>query len=376
MIHGIQTIKANNAQEFIAKRYQDKLHVAFKTGMECERLRVLNYSSIINIIRILPYVMCIVYGGKMVFDKKIQISVIVAYTQLLDYTINPSIMLSQLITNMRSAVGSIARVLEVMDLPLEDSFAQEHIDLKQKPVEFSNVSFSYGNDKTIIHNLSFSLNQNSNLTFVGSSGCGKSTIIKLICKFYTADSGTIKIFGKDIKNLDVKELREKIAMVSQDSYLFADTIANNIAYGKENVTKQEIIEAAKKAGAHEFITLLPEGYETNVGELGGKLSGGQKQRISIARAFIKDAPILLLDEPTSALDYHVESMLQEVLDTLACGKSVIKITHNLNTINDNDMIFVVEEGKIVQEGLHKQLVQEAGRYKTLYDNQNSEEVAD
>ena len=374
MIRGIQTLKTYNALEFMSKRYEKKLNDAFQTGMECERLRVLNYSSIINILRVLPYVICIVYGGKMVFDGQIQVSVIIAYTQLLDYTINPSIMMSQLITNFRSVIGAMDRVFEVMELPLEESSKEPLVPKNLIPIRFDQVSFSYHDGQRVLENLSFSLEKNSTLTFVGPSGCGKSTIIKLICRFYEASAGKVELYGNDIKQFSIKELRKQIALVSQDIFLFPDTIANNIAYGGENISLEEVIAAAKKASAHEFIMDLPQGYQTSIGELGSKLSGGQRQRIAIARAFVKNASIILLDEPTSALDFYAQSRIREALDDLMKDKSVIKVTHHLYSIKDEDMVCAIKDGTIVQQGKHKELLQEDGVYQMLYRSQITGEV--
>ena len=374
MIGGIQELKSYNSQEFMLGRYKAILNHAFRIGLKSEKIRVLNYSSIINILRGLPYIFCIVYGGKMVFDGVIKVSVIIAFTQLLDYIINPSIMMSQLMTNLRSMIGAVYRVLEVMDLPAEDCSGVKLEKRDGTPIQFKDVTFGYNISDTTLNQVSFGLNKNEALTLVGPSGCGKSTIIKLICRFYEINKGKIEIFGTDINELSIQELRKQIALVSQEIYLFPDTIAQNIAYGSENVTMDQIVEAAKKANAHEFILKLPDGYQTLVGEMGSKLSGGQRQRIAIARALIKDAPILLLDEPTSSLDFYSEGMIKEALEILSEGRSVLKVTHRLNTIKDNEIILVIDEGEIVQRGIHKLLLQEDGLYRTLYLKQAGGEV--
>jgi ABC-type multidrug transport system fused ATPase/permease subunit len=201
---------------------------------------------------------------------------------------------------------------------------------------------------------------------VGSSGCGKSTVMNLICGFYHADSGRIKLFDRDIEQWSMEGIRKNLALVTQDSYLFPDTVEENIRYGRQNATLEEIIVAAEAANAHDFILEMPDGYKTLVGERGVKLSGGQRQRISIARAILKDAPILLLDEPTSALDTQSEALVQESIENFTKGKTVLVIAHRYSTIKQADNLLVLDEGKIAESGTHDQLIEKGGLYKQLY----------
>ncbi len=251
----------------------------------------------------------------------------------------------------------------------------EIIDEKQA-LEFKDVSFSYNNEESIIRNINFELNKGENIAFVGSSGSGKSTVFKLICGYYDFNDGEIKIFGNDYHKLSLSELRKQISIVSQDVYLFNGTILENISYGKIDATKEEIIEASKKANIHDTIMELPDGYETVIGENGVGLSGGEKQRVSIARAFLKESKILLLDEPTSALDVKTEKLVKEALDKIKKEKTIITIAHRLQTIIDSDRIYVFSNGEIVEVGTHKELMDKQGYYFDLQAFENDTYVDD
>ena len=234
----------------------------------------------------------------------------------------------------------------------------------QSQIQFKKVDFSYETD-LVLNDLSFDLKKGETLALVGQSGGGKSTIGNLLCRFYDVTSGEISIDGINIKAYSKRALRELIGVVTQEPLLFNDSVANNIALGQaENYSKEEIIQAAKVANAHEFITQLPMQYETNIGDTGGKLSGGQKQRLAIARAVLKNAPILLLDEATSALDTNSEKLVQEALNRLMKQKTAIVIAHRLSTIANADQIAVIEQGKIVEHGNHGQLISKKGVYFT------------
>ena len=237
-------------------------------------------------------------------------------------------------------------------------------------IEFKNVSFSYLKGKNVIDNISCTFKKNSLTAIVGPSGGGKSTILKLIARFWDVDTGTIKIRGVSLNEMNVDILLKNISMVLQDVYLFHETIRENIIFGNEKVTEDDMIRASKLAGCHEFIEKLPDGYETVVGEGGSTLSGGEKQRISIARAIIKNAPILLLDEPTSSLDAKNEVSVQKAISNLVKDKTVIMIAHRLKTIKNADHIIVLDKGKIVEEGNHKELIMKEGLYHKLWNLQN------
>lgn len=270
---------------------------------------------------------------------------------------------------LRVMDNSIDKVNKVFDTPLMDIEGQD-IEPDNYNIDFKNVSFSYENRK-VIDNVSFNIPEKTTTAIVGPSGGGKTTICNLIARFFDVDSGEITIGGKDIRSFKLDSLLKNISMVFQDVYLFQDTIANNIKFGKNNVSREEIIKAAKKACCHDFIMSLPDGYDTVIGEGGESLSGGEKQRISIARAMLKDAPIIILDEATANVDPENEKQLQHAIDELTRNKTIIMIAHRLKTVINADQILVVENGKIVQRGNHNSLIKEDGIYRRFIDIRNA-----
>ena len=262
----------------------------------------------------------------------------------------------------------IDRFYEIMDTPVEivdDEDAKPLTDVIGE-LEFKNVSFNYKDNEDVLTNVSFKINAGEHVALVGPSGGGKTTICNLIPRFYEIYDGDILVDGKPINKLTLESLRNNIGVVQQDVYLFSGTVYENIIYGKLDASKEEVIEAAKNAGAHEFIMSLPNGYDTYVGERGVKLSGGQKQRISIARVFLKNPPILILDEATSALDNESERVVQESLERLAKGRTTLTIAHRLTTIKNANKIYYVGDSRILEEGTHKELLAQKGLYHSLY----------
>lgn len=263
----------------------------------------------------------------------------------------------------------IERFTEIMDevSDIKDSPDAKPISGVKGDIEFKNVTFSYkGTDKKILSDFSLHIAPGENVALVGPSGGGKTTLCNLIPRFYDVDSGSILLDGKDIRDITLASLRSNIGTVQQDVYMFSGTVRDNIAYGCPGAEKEDIIAAAKRAGAHEFIEELPEGYDTYVGERGVKLSGGQKQRISIARLFLKNPPIVILDEATSALDNESERLVQQSLEELAKGRTVITIAHRLTTIRNAAEIVVLTEDGIAEQGSHRELMAKGGVYSELY----------
>ena len=269
------------------------------------------------------------------------------------------------ISDSAHVMGIIENAMNELDKLKSEKFIDKDgkdIKLNHFDIEFKDVSFGYGK-RNIINDVSFKIREHSATAIVGPSGSGKTTLCNLLARFYDVNSGQIKIGNHNIKEMTCESLLSNIAMVFQNVYLFNDTIANNISFGKPDATKEEIIEAAKKACCHDFIMELPDGYDTMVGEGGSSLSGGQKQRISIARAILKDAPIIILDEATASIDPENEHLIQSAISELTNGKTIIIIAHRLATIENADQILVVENGKIVEKGTHKELIKHNGLYK-------------
>jgi ABC-type multidrug transport system fused ATPase/permease subunit len=242
-------------------------------------------------------------------------------------------------------------------------------------IEFANVSFDYSKESAVLKDVNFQIRAGQMVGIVGPTGSGKSTVVSLIPRFYDPSTGTVKIDGTDIRNLRLCGLRNQIAYVLQETVLFRGTVADNIAYGRGGATRDEIIAAAQLARADEFITKMPHGYDTMVGERGDTLSGGQRQRIGIARAIIRNNPILILDEPTAALDTESEQLVIEALERLMKGRTVITIAHRLSTIRDADNILVLKEGQLVEQGKHEELLALGGAYAELYRVQFEKEPA-
>ena len=255
---------------------------------------------------------------------------------------------------------SIDRVEEINQSPQIDIDGKEQTP-DRLDIEMQDISFSYG-DKKVIDHVSLTIPQETTTAIVGPSGSGKTTLVNLIARFWDVDSGSVRIGGIDVKDYKLDSLMKNISMVFQNVYLFPDTIENNIKFGSPNATHEEVVKAAKAARCHDFISALPKGYQTVIGESGATISGGEKQRISIARAIMKDAPIILLDEATANVDPENEAELQKAIEALTQGKTIIMIAHRLKTVKNADQIIVIDRGKISQQGTHDELIKQAGIY--------------
>lgn len=274
--------------------------------------------------------------------------------------------LTTAISNIRTMNTTIDRIEEISNFPMIDEGCKD-ITLEKFDIDFNHVSFSYDDKTEAIRDVSFTIPQNTMTAIVGSSGSGKTTVARLIARFWDVQKGTVKIGGVNVKEITCDSLLKNISIVFQNVYLFNDTIAANIRYGKPDATQEEIEAAAKKACCHDFIMALPDGYDTLVGESGSHLSGGEKQRISIARAILKNAPIVLLDEATSSIDPDNEVFIQQAINELVRDKTLIVIAHRLTTIKDADQIIVMDGGSIVEKGTHKQLLESNGQYARFWE---------
>ena len=330
----------------------------------------------------LMYISIVFFGSLALIKGKITAGDFIAYLMYVAVLLESVRRVVEFTEAFQRGITGIERFIEIMDTEIEIEDSPDAVDMPDEvrgDIEFDNVSFSYTEvsdpddyaeepgETFVLKGLSLKISSGENVAIVGPSGAGKTTFCNLIPRFYDVSSGTILVDGKDIRDYKVRSLRTKIGMMQQDVYLFSDTVAGNIEYGKPGASREEIIEAAKLAGAHEFICELPEGYDTYVGERGARLSGGQKQRISIARVFLKNPPILILDEATSSLDNESERYIQESLAELAKGRTTITIAHRLSTVKNAGRIIVLTEGGIAEEGTHDELLEKGGIYADLYN---------
>lgn len=367
ILAGIHVIRVFNIQKHVLKLFSKSNEEALDASI----IRVKRQASIDalnNLVFTISFAGITLLGGLFVLEGIILVGVIVAIIQLQNSVLELVGGLGTFISNIQTSLAAGDRIFEFLAFEDELTFydTNTHEMDKDSMISFKDLVFGY-EETPIVEGLNFDIKQGETVAFVGPSGGGKTTIFKLILHFFAWQEGSIGLFGKSTSKRPLSEIRQQIAYVPQDAYLFDTTIIENIRYANEDATDEEIIFAAKQANAHEFIEKLEQGYATKVGEHGTKLSGGQRQRIAIARAMLKDAPILLLDEATSALDTESESLVQEAIERLKASKTTLIIAHRLSTIKSADRIFVIEKGRIVEEGTHDALLQnQSSLYTKLY----------
>ena len=325
----------------------------------------------------LGYVMVSILGGWLAIRKTIEVGDIQSFIQYVRNFTQPINQLAQVANQLQSTAAAAERVFEFLDEEEEDQTVINLADVNdiKGNIEFEHVNFGYKENKTIIHDFSVNVKKGQKIAIVGPTGAGKTTIVKLLMRFYDVNSGSIKIDGHDIRNFNRSELREAFGMVLQDTWLFNGTIKENIRYGKLDATDEEVVEAAKSANVHHFIKTLNDGYNMVLDEEASNVSQGQKQLLTIARAILADPKILILDEATSSVDTRTELLIQKAMDNLMEGRTSFIIAHRLSTIKDADMILVMNEGDIVEQGSHEELLEKGGFYAKLYNSQFEDDEA-
>ncbi|MEJ6951091.1 ABC transporter ATP-binding protein [Natronospora cellulosivora (SeqCode)] len=363
---GIKEIKAFTQERLASKKTMKRIFA--HTTAILRALKISNaFQPTIQFVSGLGTVVVIFFGGRLALGSGMPVENVVAFLLYLDMFYQPIVAMGNINEGLQEALASGERVIEVLSTEPDIVELDKAVNLKdvKGDIEFKNVDFRYVDGIPILKNISFSANAGETIALVGPTGVGKTTIARLIPRFYDSNSGEILIDGFNIKEVKLKSLRQNISIVSQDVFLFNGTVKDNILFGRTEASDEEIISAAKAANAHEFIMGLEKGYDTQVGERGVKLSGGQKQRISIARAILKDAPILILDEATSAVDTQTELLIQEALDNLMENKTTIVIAHRLSTIQKVNQIIVLEDGEVKEKGVHEVLLNKGGLYTKL-----------
>ena len=366
---GIRVVKSFSNEQIEQEKF-DKGNQQFLESKESSYTIMGKFFSGNQFLQGILYLTVLVLGGVFISRGSISSTDLVAYILFINVFLNPIDKLVNFTESFQRGMSGFGRFLEILSIRPEIEDSEDAVELTnvQGEIEFHNVSFSY-NDKTeVLKNINLTIPKGKTVALVGPSGGGKTTFCNLIPRFYEVDEGSITIDGKDIRKVTLESLRRNIGMVQQDVYLFSGTVEENILYGKPDATHEEVVRAAKLANAHDFIMELENGYNTFVGERGVKLSGGQKQRISIARAFLKNPPILIRDEATSALDNESERLVQESLDVLAKGRTTLIIAHRLSTIKNADNIVVLTSNGIEEQGTHDELIKKGGVYASLHSD--------
>ncbi|MEQ3346787.1 ABC transporter ATP-binding protein [Peptoniphilus senegalensis] len=365
---GSELIKAFNYEDRAEREfleindnlYEVSYRASFMTGIML---------PIMTFISNLGYVMLSIVGGLLVVSGKLFVGDIQAVIQYVRKLSNPIEQLAEMASIFQASIAAAERVFEFLDQEPEVEIVKNEIKRPVEEILFKDVYFSYDKEKPVINNLNLEVEKNKTVAIVGSTGAGKTTIVNLLMRFYDIDRGSIKINGRDIRDVSRKNLRSLFGMVLQDSWLFKGTIYENILYGREDATREEVIDAAKRAYCHSFIEKLPKGYDTVLKEEASNISQGQRQLLTIARALLSDPEILILDEATSSVDTRTEALIQKAMKNLLKERTNFVIAHRLSTIVNSDVILVLDKGDIVEKGNHRELIEKGGVYKDLYNSQ-------
>ncbi|MCG2352917.1 ABC transporter ATP-binding protein/permease [Staphylococcus epidermidis] len=371
-VQGMSVIKSFAIEDNEAKNFDNHNKNFLQRAFQHTRWNAYSFAAI-NTVTDLGPIIVIGVGSYLAITGSITVGTLAAFVGYLEQLFGPLRRLVSSFTTLTQSFASMDRVFQLMDedYDIKNGIGAQPIKISEGQIDLKHVSFKYNeNEKEVLHDINLTINKGETVAFVGMSGGGKSTLINLIPRFYDVTQGEILIDHHNVKDFLTGSLRNQIGLVQQDNILFSDTVKENILLGRPDATDDEVVEAAKMANAHDFISNLPNGYDTEVGERGVKLSGGQKQRLSIARIFLNNPPVLILDEATSALDLESEAIIQEALDVLSKDRTTLIVAHRLSTITHADRIVVMENGRIVETGTHQQLINKRGAYEHLYSIQN------
>ena len=371
-VQGMSVIKSFAIEDNEAKNFDNHNKNFLQRAFQHTRWNAYSFAAI-NTVTDLGPIIVIGVGSYLAITGSITVGTLAAFVGYLEQLFGPLRRLVSSFTTLTQSFASMDRVFQLMDedYDIKNGIGAQPIKISEGQIDLKHVSFKYNeNEKEVLHDINLTINKGETVAFVGMSGGGKSTLINLIPRFYDVTQGEILIDHHNVKEFLTGSLRNQIGLVQQDNILFSDTVKENILLGRPDATDDEVVEAAKMANAHDFISNSPNGYDTEVGERGVKLSGGQKQRLSIARIFLNNPPVLILDEATSALDLESEAIIQEALDVLSKDRTTLIVAHRLSTITHADRIVVMENGRIVETGTHQQLINKRGAYEHLYSIQN------
>ncbi|MCM8760857.1 MAG: ABC transporter ATP-binding protein/permease [Candidatus Omnitrophica bacterium] len=373
-ISGIRVVKAFSMEDYESRKFESQNQHFYKLAMKAVK-RMTVVSPITEFVGILCIAIILWVAGGQIISGSLSAGAFVTFLAAMLSLMRPIKRLTNVYSINQQAMAAADRIFEVLDAVPSVSEKEDALDLPRirKQLEFRDVFFGY-DDKEVLKGISFIVPVGSVAAFVGPSGVGKTTILNLIPRFYDVTKGAVLIDGVDIRDCKISSLMSQIGIVTQETILFNDTVASNIAYGASNARMEDIVKAAQIANAHNFIIKMPQGYDTVIGERGFRLSGGEKQRIAIARAVFKDPPILILDEATSQLDTESEMLVQEAIDRMMAGRTVFVVAHRLSTIKHANRIYVLDKGRIVETGSHEDLLAKGGLYKRLYDMQFKDNI--
>ncbi len=367
VLNSIQVVQAFGRERYEEHRFETQSEATLSESIRTARLEAAS-SRAVDIVSAIGLFVLLVFGSLQALDGKITPGSLLVFAAYMTSLNAPIRALAKLSAKISRSMVSANRIADVLDVQPEIEDKPDAVEAKnlRGAIRFQNVSFDYGDGIQILKDVYFQIPAGKKVALLGMSGAGKSTIISLILRFYDARTGEILIDGVNIKDYKRESLRGEIGIVLQDTILFGASVRENIAYGKENATDDEIILAAKAANAHEFITKLSQGYDTILGERGGTLSGGQRQRLAIARAFIRNVPVLILDEPMTGLDAESEAFVRDATRRLMEGKTCLLITHNLQNAAEADVILLLDDGRIIEQGTHSDLMRQSRKYQSLF----------